>query len=105
MAVSLNTPYVTLTRLADQAKHMAEGKLNKLKRGKKSLTLVRPLSPEIVAESKLIIANHKTSANGEWVVKTVQHTVGSGNYTETSVEAILPKKSVIILIFANKSQI
>ncbi|MDE1466095.1 contractile injection system protein, VgrG/Pvc8 family [Spartinivicinus sp. A2-2] len=79
-------------KTADQAKRMAEGKLNKLKRGKKSLSLIRPLSPEIVAESKLIIANHKASANGEWVVKTVEHTVGSGSFSETSIEGVLPRK-------------
>ncbi|MBU2708812.1 hypothetical protein KCM76_22655 [Zooshikella marina] len=79
-------------KTASEAKSAANAKLNNLTRGKKSLSLTRPLSPEITPEQRITIINHKTSANGEWVVKSVEHSIGSG-FAETRVELVMPKSA------------
>ncbi|RDH41502.1 phage late control D family protein [Zooshikella ganghwensis] len=80
-------------KTANEAKSAATAKLNNLMRGKKSLSLTRPLSPTITPEQRITIINHKTSANGEWVVKSVEHSIGSG-FAETRVELVVPKNAI-----------
>ncbi|MDE1465525.1 contractile injection system protein, VgrG/Pvc8 family [Spartinivicinus poritis] len=77
-------------KTASDAKSAASSRLNRLKRGKKSLSLTRPLSPEIAPEQRITLVNHKTSANGDWVVKTVEHSLGGG-FAETNLELVLPR--------------
>lgn len=74
------------------AQDAATAKMKSLKRGKSTLSITRPLTPEIVAEGQLSISNHKASANGLWSVESVTHVIGSGEVSSTSAECTTPSK-------------
>ena len=75
---------------ADEAKAAAAAKLKALKRGKATLSITRPLSPDIVPEGKLNLSNHKKSANGLWLVEEVDHVIESGSVAYTSASCVMP---------------
>lgn len=85
--------YVIRSRYKDQdkAQARAEAKLRALQRGKKELTLTRPLIPDLVAEGPVIINNHKASANGDWIAENVTHIIAGGQVATTEVTLHLPK--------------
>lgn len=85
--------YVIRTRYKDEerAQAKADAKLSALQRGKKSLSLTRPLMPEMVAEGPVTITNHKASANGDWIVEEVVHTIGADQVGSSSIVLHLPK--------------
>lgn len=66
------------------ARVAAEAKLADLKRGNGSLSITRPLSPQIMPEALLVLENHKQSANGQWLVETVDHTIEPGRAATTT---------------------
>ncbi len=74
-----------------QATSAANAKLKNLQRGKKSLSLTRPLTADLMPEGKIRISNHKASANGEWLVEEVDHVIGSGEVAYTSASCVIPK--------------
>ncbi len=76
---------------AEKCQAAAESKLRSLKRGTKNLELSRPLMPEAIAEGPIIIKNHKESANGNWVIEEVTHTIADGQVATTEFALHLPK--------------
>ena len=72
-----------------KATDAAYAKLEKLRRGKSSLTLTRPLTPQIVTESIITLENHKTSANGAWTVESADHVIESNNTAYTAVRCVV----------------
>lgn len=76
---------------AEKCQAAAEAKLRSLKRGTKSLELSRPLMPEAIAEGPLIIKEHKASANGDWVIEDVTHTIADGQVATSEFTLHLPK--------------
>lgn len=66
----------------------ATAKLKELKRGRAKLSLTRPLSPDIVAEGRVVLSNHKASANGEWLVDRVTHTLESDSYASSVLSCV-----------------
>lgn len=88
------SPVLTLRRTfpdADGARAAAAAELARLQRGQKTLSLTRPLTPELTAEARVRVANHKASANGLWIADTVTHTIAPGSVATTSTELVLPK--------------
>lgn len=85
--------YVIRTRYKDQdkAQAKADAKLRALQRGKKELTLTRPLMPALVAEGPVTISNHKASANGDWIVEEVVHAIGADQVGTSQITLHLPK--------------
>lgn len=85
--------YVIRSRFAnaERAQAKANAKLKSLQRGQKSMALTRPLSPELVAEAPVTIENHKDSANGNWVIEQVTHTISENQAATTSLTLHLPK--------------
>ncbi len=85
--------FVIRTRYKDQerAQAKADAKLRALQRGKKELNITRPLIPEMVAEGPVSISNHKASANGDWIVEEVVHTIGAHQLSTSSAILHLPK--------------
>lgn len=73
-----------------EAKAAAEAKLKTLQRGKATLSLSRPLAPEIVPECKINLSNHKESANGRWLVEEVDHVIQPGTVASTSMSCVMP---------------
>lgn len=73
------------------AKYAAEAKLERFQRGKKTLSIQRPLTPELTAESRVTIKNHKQSANGSWIAESVDHSISGSGFATTSVKLVLPK--------------
>lgn len=71
------------------AKTAAKAKLAELRRGNGSLSITRPLSPEIAPEGYLVLENHKQSANGEWLVESVEHVIESGRVATTSASCVI----------------
>lgn len=69
----------------------ATAELAKQQRGKKSFSLERPLTPEMTAEARVIVQNHKASANGTWIAESVEHVIGPGSFSVSSVKLITPK--------------
>lgn len=67
----------------------ATAKLGELKRGNGSLSITRPLSPEIMPEGFLVLENHKQSANGEWLVESVDHVIEPGRAATTSASCAI----------------
>ena len=72
----------------DKATAAAAGKLEDLRRGKASLSLTRPLTPTIMPEGVLTLANHKPSVNGDWTVEEVDHVIESGGVSYTSARCV-----------------
>jgi phage protein D len=66
------------------AKAAADAMLKEKKRGRSSLTLGRPLTAAAVAEARLVLSNHKPSANGEWLIESATHTIESGSFSASS---------------------
>ncbi|OCH08104.1 hypothetical protein A6E09_17295 [Aliivibrio fischeri] len=86
--VGASEPVITMRRqfVSEQEAHFAAAaELAKKQRGKKSLSLARPLCPEMTAESRVILENHKASANGLWIVESVDHVIeGEGMSLSTA---------------------
>lgn len=68
---------------AAEAKAKAEAHLRQQARGKATMTLNRPLSPEIIAPGKVTVKNHRQSANGVWFVSAAEHKIASGEHSGT----------------------
>ncbi|MCF1459023.1 MAG: hypothetical protein LPH21_16185, partial [Shewanella sp.] len=75
-----------------EAQAAAHAKLSALQRGKASLSLNRPLTPQIVAGGQVSLSNHRASANGVWLVEEVQHVIESGSVAYTSLSGVIPPK-------------
>ncbi|MFW1108918.1 contractile injection system protein, VgrG/Pvc8 family [Vibrio parahaemolyticus] len=69
---------------AEAAKQAAKSKLAELKRGNGTLSITRPLNPDIMPEGFLVLENHKQSANGRWLVESVDHVIEPGRAATTS---------------------
>ncbi|NAX31994.1 hypothetical protein CAG63_18275 [Vibrio sp. V37_P2S8PM304] len=76
----------------NEAEDAAKAEKAKKHRGKKKMSLSRPLSPGLTAESRVMVKNHKDSANGLWVVESVDHVIERDQITTTSAELITPNK-------------
>ena len=72
------------------AQEAAAAQLKKLQRGKSTMSITRPLTPEIVAEGRLDVRNHRTSANRLWQVESVTHVIGSGGTSSSAAECVTP---------------
>lgn len=68
----------------EAAEIAASAKLKELKRGRSTLSLGRPLVPSAFAEARMIVSNHKSSANGEWLIQSLSHTIAADSYATTS---------------------
>lgn len=75
---------------AETAQAKADAKLRSLQRGKKTLNLTRPLMPNLLAEGPVKIANHKSSANGDWIVEEVTHTITADQVATSQITLHLP---------------
>jgi hypothetical protein len=84
--------YIMRKTYSDQksAQEAALAQLKKLLRGKSSMSISRPLTPSIVAEGRLDVRNHRSSANRLWQVESVTHVVGSGGAASSSAECVTP---------------
>lgn len=76
---------------ADAARSAASGKLGELQRGTGSLSLSRPLTPEVVAESHIILAGHAPGANGTWLVETAEHTIRPNDVSASEFQCVRPE--------------
>ncbi|MCG9780475.1 contractile injection system protein, VgrG/Pvc8 family [Photobacterium damselae] len=74
---------------AEAARKAAEAKLAELRRGNGSLSITRPLSPDIMPEGFIVLENHKQSANGEWLVESVDHVIEPGRAATTSASCAI----------------
>lgn len=74
-----------------EAQDAAEAELAKQQRGKKSFTLERPLTPGMTAESRVIVQNHKASANGTWIAESVDHIIEPDRFSVSSARLVTPK--------------
>lgn len=74
-----------------EAKSAAGAKLAELKRGKATLSITRPLTVDLMAEGKLNLKKHKASANGIWLVESVDHVIESGTVAYTSASCVRPE--------------
>lgn len=72
-------------RNQDEAVAAASAFLEEQDRGKATMSLERPLTPDIVAPGKVRVVGHRQSANGLWFVESATHTVGSGGTSATSL--------------------
>ncbi|MGL5480665.1 MAG: hypothetical protein ACRDC7_02140 [Aeromonas veronii] len=63
----------------------ADAKLKEVIRGEASMSLSRPLTPDIVAPGKVKVIGHRKSANGIWYVESVDHTIGGGGYASSAM--------------------
>lgn len=72
------------------AQEAATAQLKKLQRGKSTMSITRPLTPGIVAEGRIDVRNHRTSANRLWQVESVTHVIGSGGVASSSAECVTP---------------
>lgn len=86
--------YIIRKTYPDQksAQEAAAAKLKQMQRGKSTLSITRPLTPQIVAEGQIIISNHTACANQLWAVESVTHVIGSGEVASTSAECVTPSK-------------
>lgn len=79
----LSSPFTTQS----DAQKAANSKLRNLLRGKASLNLTRPLSPQILPEMTLSIANHKPGVDGDWIVERAEHRLdSSGSSTQVTLQ-------------------
>ncbi|MGL4507396.1 MAG: contractile injection system protein, VgrG/Pvc8 family [Aeromonas sobria] len=69
----------------DEAVAAATAYLAAQERGKATMSLERPLTPDIVAPGKVKVTGHRQSANGVWLVESATHFVGSGGVSNTSL--------------------
>lgn len=69
----------------DDALAAATAYLTQQERGKATMSLQRPLTPDIVAPGKVKVVGHRQSANGIWLVESATHFVGSGQVSGTSL--------------------
>ncbi|MGL5285902.1 MAG: hypothetical protein ACRC8D_07155 [Aeromonas sp.] len=69
----------------EAAQAAAQAKLAELARGKATMTLTRPLTPEIVSPGKVKVINHRSSCNGVWHVESAEHFIGSGQISYTAL--------------------
>ncbi|APU01178.1 hypothetical protein [Aeromonas phage 32] len=69
----------------DEAIAAATAFLEQQERGKATMSLTRPLTPDIVAPGKVKVIGHRQSANGVWYVESATHYVGSGQPSSTSL--------------------
>jgi hypothetical protein len=69
----------------------ADAKLKSLQRGTAEISLGRPLMADVVPEGVIVISNHKTSANGRWLVESVDHVIEAGSTASTSIKLVIPK--------------
>lgn len=69
----------------EEAIAAATAELQKHERGKATMSLDRPLTPDIVAPGKVKVSGHRKSANGVWYVESATHYVGSGQVSSTSL--------------------
>ncbi|CAH0531135.1 contractile injection system protein, VgrG/Pvc8 family [Vibrio hippocampi] len=74
-----------------EAQDAAAAELAKQQRGKKSFSLERPLTPEMAAEARVIVQNHKASANGTWIAESVDHVIEPDRFSVSSAKLITPK--------------
>lgn len=83
--------YIIRKTYTDQksAQEAAAAKLKQLQRGKSTMSITRPLTPGIVAEGRLDVRGHRTSANRLWQVESVTHVVGA-EYASSSAECVTP---------------
>lgn len=86
-------------RNQEEAIAAATAFLEEQDRGKATMSMTRPLTPDIVAPGKVKVIGHRQSANGVWYVESATHYVGSGQPSSTSLsltteeyEAEQPKK-------------
>ncbi|MGL4755176.1 MAG: phage late control D family protein [Aeromonadaceae bacterium] len=70
---------------SDEANSKAKAKLEELARGRATMTLKRPLTPEIVSPGKVRVSRHRQSANGIWFVKGAEHYVGPDEVSGTTL--------------------
>lgn len=92
-AASTDGPRYTMRKTHSDrkaAEQAAAAQLKKLQRGKSTMSITRPLTPQIVAEGHIQVTNHRTSANRLWQVESVTHVIGSGEVSSTSVECVTP---------------
>ncbi|EOW9487960.1 contractile injection system protein, VgrG/Pvc8 family [Vibrio cholerae] len=74
-----------------EARDAAKAEFDKQARGKKTLSLSRPLMPELTAELRVLMKNHKPSANGLWIVETVEHVIEPDSVSSTTATLVTPK--------------
>jgi phage protein D len=76
------------TQFTDQATAIAAAKaeLSRRARQKAKLTLTMPGHPELAAEVMMTTTDFRDGVNGDWIITSVVHNLGSGGYTCT-VEA------------------
>lgn len=74
-----------------EARDAARAELDKQARGKKTLSLSRPLMPELTAEQRVLMKNHRPSANGLWIVESVEHVIESDSVSSTTATLVTPK--------------
>ncbi|MGL5093723.1 MAG: phage late control D family protein [Aeromonas sobria] len=72
-------------RNQEEAIAAATAFLEEQDRGKATMSMVRPLTPDIVAPGKVRVTGHRQSANGSWFVESATHYVGSGSVSSTSL--------------------
>lgn len=68
----------------DEAVAAARASLDNKARGKTTMDLTIPLTPQIVSPGKVRVANHRKAANGVWYVERASHKVGDG-FSSTSL--------------------
>ncbi len=66
-------------RTEDDARRAAESKFREVTRKGKTLTFTVPGNSDLAAERKVIVSGFREGVDGEWVIKSVEHTIdGSG---------------------------
>lgn len=78
---------------AAEAGAAAAAKMNEHQRGKATMSLDRPLTPEIISPGKVVVTGHRKLANGSWYVETATHTVGSDGVSSTSLSLTTEEQS------------
>ncbi len=63
-----------------EAEDAAQAKLNELTRDTSSLSLTTIGNPDLTAEGKIKLDGVRAGVDGEWIVRTVTHSLNSGGY-------------------------
>lgn len=63
----------------------AKSKMEEQARGRATMNLTRPLTPEIVSPGRVIVKGHRRSANGSWFVDSATHYVGPDSVSSTTL--------------------
>ncbi|WP_191284928.1 phage late control D family protein [Aliiroseovarius zhejiangensis] len=71
------------------AQAAADAELNRSKRMKETLSMTLPGNPLVAADGRVLVAGLSLAALGEWIVKSVTHSVSSSGFT-TSFSAERP---------------